>query len=51
MGLVNPALTRKGRGEPFLTRPVDPAKIGLCIVPGLAFDLSGNRLGRGVGLL
>jgi len=38
-----------GISEPFLTRPIDPAKIDLCIVPGLAFDLSGNRLGRGLG--
>lgn len=38
-----------GISEPSRGRPVDPAGIDLCIVPGLAFDLSGNRLGRGLG--
>jgi 5-formyltetrahydrofolate cyclo-ligase len=30
-------------------RPVAPAEIDLVVVPGLAFDLEGNRLGRGAG--
>ena len=38
-----------GISEPCVTRPLDPKKIDLFIVPGLAFDLSGNRLGRGAG--
>ncbi|MGH7244240.1 MAG: 5-formyltetrahydrofolate cyclo-ligase [Phycisphaerales bacterium] len=29
--------------------PVDPASLDLIIVPGLGFDASGNRLGRGAG--
>jgi len=48
-GISEPRPCAQGRGEPFVSRPVDPARIDLFIVPGLAFDLSGNRLGRGLG--
>lgn len=30
-------------------RPVEPERIDMVIVPGVAFDKSGNRLGRGAG--
>jgi 5-formyltetrahydrofolate cyclo-ligase len=30
-------------------RPVHPEKMGVWLVPGLAFDERGNRLGRGMG--
>ena len=33
--------------EPCCKKPVGPEAIDLCIVPGLAFDIKGNRLGRG----
>ena len=35
--------------EPCCKKPVKPKMINLCIVPGLAFDKKGNRLGRGLG--
>lgn len=38
-----------GISEPFAPRSIDPARIDLFIVPGLVFDLSGNRVGRGLG--
>ncbi len=44
-------LKPRGRGylEPVRqkTSMVEPAKIGLIVVPGVAFDQKGNRLGRG----
>lgn len=40
----------KGVPEPTrLTSAIDPAEIDVCIVPGLAFDISGHRLGYGKG--
>lgn len=35
--------------QPFSDAYIDPAEIDLIIVPGLAFDTSCNRLGRGKG--
>ena len=39
-----------GPREPEDARPVDPGQIDMALVPGLAFDRSGRRLGRGTGL-
>ncbi len=35
--------------EPLHKKPIDSKKIDVVIVPGLAFDFKGNRLGRGMG--
>lgn len=35
--------------EPKTGELVDPKEIGFAIIPGVAFDLKGNRLGRGKG--
>lgn len=35
--------------EPCCKKPIPARMIDLCIVPGLAFDAQGNRLGRGRG--
>jgi len=35
--------------KPDCLRPVEPTEIDLIFVPGVAFDLSGNRLGYGGG--
>lgn len=35
--------------EPACRKPVDISNIDLFVVPALAFDLKGNRLGRGLG--
>lgn len=46
-GLVT---TRHGIREPAADAPgVDPAELDLVLVPGVAFDASGRRLGRGSG--
>lgn len=38
-----------GTREPILTEPVSPASLHALLVPGLAFDEAGHRLGRGGG--
>jgi 5-formyltetrahydrofolate cyclo-ligase len=35
--------------EPKTGKLVDPAEIDFAIIPGVAFDKKGNRLGRGKG--
>jgi 5-formyltetrahydrofolate cyclo-ligase len=42
---------RFGFEEPFgpYLRPIDPSNVELWIVPGVAFDLTGNRIGYGKG--
>lgn len=35
--------------EPAIKRFIDPEALDLVVVPGVAFDKSGNRLGRGKG--
>ena len=42
---------RNGFEEPFgpFIRPADPAQVDLWVIPGVAFDLSGNRIGYGMG--
>ena len=40
---------RHGVREPGEGTVIDPADLGLILVPGLAFDAAGHRLGRGKG--
>jgi 5-formyltetrahydrofolate cyclo-ligase len=42
---------RNGFEEPFgpFIRPSDPAGVDLWVIPGVVFDLSGNRIGYGKG--
>ncbi|MDR3562722.1 MAG: 5-formyltetrahydrofolate cyclo-ligase [Negativicutes bacterium] len=47
-GLVTGRLGLK-MPDPASARPVCPATIDLVVVPGVAFDSSGNRLGMGAG--
>lgn len=35
--------------DPRVSKPVDPAELDVVLVPGVAFDRSGHRLGRGRG--
>lgn len=42
-------LSRFGIAEPPHGEPLDPADAGLCLVPALAFDKNGFRLGYGMG--
>lgn len=42
-------LTGMGLREPVSGEPIPPPLIDLVIVPGLGFDVYGNRLGRGRG--
>ena len=40
----------KGIPQPAEPKPVEPEEINLALVPGLAFDCMGNRLGHGAGI-
>ena len=42
-------LSRFGIAEPPHGEPIDPADADLCLVPALAFDKEGYRLGYGMG--
>jgi 5-formyltetrahydrofolate cyclo-ligase len=46
---VRPSARRVPEPDPDRCPPVDPAVIELALVPGVAFDRRGRRLGRGAG--
>ena len=41
--------TNKGLYEPKTQRPIMTSELDLVIVPGVAFDKTGSRIGRGKG--
>ena len=44
-----PVFSSFGVPEPLSSPPAEANKIELCLVPGLVFDLRGNRIGFGAG--
>ena len=43
------AKTKQGLFEPKTQKPVETKEIDLIIIPGVAFDKNGSRIGRGMG--
>jgi 5,10-methenyltetrahydrofolate synthetase len=48
-GIENITTGKLGITEPYNTELIPPEQIDLFIVPGVAFDSNGNRIGRGKG--